>query len=276
MKTKYLHQYYLVNEAITPCKEVEKDHAEIGGSVYEVIRVIQSVLLFYEDHYHRLKESALIAGINNIPGEASLKVQLNGLIVANNSPEGNIRIDLFKDGMVVARFIPHKYPTPDDYRNGVLLALFNAERENPNAKVARPQLRDAVNEFINQKKVYEALLVDREGYIAEGSRSNIFAINDNYIVTPPASQVLVGITRKKVFDTCVRKKIKILEQKLHVEEIHAFRGFFITGTSPKILPVRGIGNYFFDININLLRTLMSEYDRMIREYINDKNNQHHL
>ena len=72
--------------------------------------------------------------------------------------------------------IPHAYPTSEDYKQGVPTLTYSAMRENPGVKYINTDLRTRTNRLIKQKQVYEVLLVDKEGYITEGSRSNVFFI----------------------------------------------------------------------------------------------------
>ena len=94
----------------------------------------------------------------------------------NQIMEGNIKFLLFvTEGNIhwVFSFISHNYPALEDYQSGILTDLFSAERPNPNAKVIRPGIRDEADRMISERKLYEVLLVDRDGMITEGSRSNV-------------------------------------------------------------------------------------------------------
>ena len=78
--------------------------------------------------------------------------------------------------------------------------LYFGERENPNAKIINLSFREKVNKKIREKNAYEAILVDRKGYITEGSKSNIFMIKDNMLLTSPVKAVLPGVTRGEIID----------------------------------------------------------------------------
>ena len=99
-------------------------------------------------------------------------------------------------------FIPYLYPAPDMYRVGVEILSLNEVRNQPNAKITNLSLRTLADKIISDKNVYEVLLVNQEGFITEGSRSNIFFIKDKVVFTPPTSIVLPGITREKVLEIC--------------------------------------------------------------------------
>ena len=266
----YLHDYCLIDNRFQKCNQVTTDHSLIGGSVYEVIRVTRSVLLFFEDHFDRLKESAQLAGIRPLPDSPGLKQKLHELIQKNGGEDGNIRLDLFPGDPELsysARYIPHRYPSEEEYIKGVKAILIHAERPNPGVKAALPEFRRMINESLRENQAYEALLVDSKNNITEGSRSNFFVIRDNEVFTPPAGTVLEGITRKKIFDICRAGNIPLIERKIKISDLQGMDGVFITGTSPKILPVANIGTIEFKTRLPLLRQLINTYDEMIESYI---------
>ena len=76
------------------------------------------------------------------------------------------------------------------YTEGVKTILYYGERENPNAKIVNDNFRAKVTEEIKKSNAFEAILVDRNGLITEGSKSNIFAIKDGKLITAKAEAVL--------------------------------------------------------------------------------------
>jgi len=244
-------------------------------TVYEVIRLIDGVALFLEDHFDRLKRSMQIQGLMIQMDFPDFKENIAELVRQNQRMEGNIKfICSVAEGNVqwAFSFIPHSYPTEEDYQSGVLTDLLFAERRNPNAKVIQTGLRDEVNQMISDRKLYEALLVDRDGMITEGSRSNVFFVKGDVFYTAPASMVLEGITRQKVMVCLKELGFSIIEEAVNVLELSQFDAAFLTGTSPKILPIRLIGSQVFDVRNNAVVRLMESYDKMIRDYIRDERN----
>lgn len=238
--------------------------------VYEVIRLIDGVALFLEDHFERLKRSMQIQGLMFQMDFQDFKQNIAELARQNKQMEGNVKFVY----SVVERnvrwaftFIPHSYPTPDDYHSGVTTDLLFAERQNPNAKVIQSAIRDEANQMIATLKLYEVLLVDGNGMITEGSRSNVFFVKSGVFYTAPASMILEGITRKKVIDCLKNLNFQIVEQAVSKAEIGDFDSVFLTGTSPKVLPVRAIGEQEFNTQALVLQKLMKSYDEMIATYI---------
>jgi branched-chain amino acid aminotransferase len=240
-------------------------------TTYEVIRVINGVALFLEDHFQRLQESFVNQNRRNFTLDfEEFRLKIEDLVVMNKRTEGNIKFVCLgsEEEMEWAFFfIPHLYPESEDYRNGVTTNLLFQERKNPNAKVVQNSVRDKANQLIAEQHLYEVLLVDREGKITEGSRSNVFFVKDEVFYTAPSSKVLVGITRQKVLECLNELGFHIIERLVDVNEISRFDAVFLTGTSPKVLPVRCIGTQLYETQLHCVKMLMDSYDRQIVQYI---------
>lgn len=242
-------------------------------SVYEVFRVVKRVPLFLEDHFARLLKSMQIQGITSPLTYPEFLQKTLELIKITGKPEGNIRFVILigdKKTSWYFAFIPAVYPGADQIRDGVDTALFEAERVNPNAKVLQKNVRFTANRLIEELKVYEVLLVDHNGFITEGSRSNVFFVKGQTFFTSPAEKVLVGITRLKVFECLNALGYPVVEKAIHKSELNLFEAVFLTGTSPKVLPVKSIGNLSFSPHHAGVRALIRKYDEMIDSYLENK------
>lgn len=257
------NKYVLVNHNILPAAEADVPDNEKG--IYEVVRVIDGIPLFFEDHYARFCRSAEIAGISLGFEEAGLARLLRKLIDKNATKEGNILIS--KDKNLVAHFISHNYPTDKMYNEGVVCRLLFAERANPNAKVLHTEARQKANKLLAESGCYEVLLVDHNGFVTEGSRSNVFFVSGDKIFTAPRSQVLLGITRQKAIETARSLQTEVVEKEIHTSELQQFDAAFITGTSPKILPIREIEEFTFDSQNPLVARLMDAFNERISTYV---------
>ena len=158
---------------------------------------------------------------------------------------------------------PTHYPSPKQYAEGVRTGLFEGERKNPNIKMMDQALRDATNAAIRERSLYEVILVDRNGQITEGSRSNVFFIKDGEVYTSPLHQVLPGITRGKIIEILNGKGITVHEEPIAASDIASFDAAFISGTSPKVLPIAQMEDASYDVNDPLLRDLMNWYDQTL-------------
>lgn len=270
-----LHSYFIRNSTDIPASLWDKSILSTGKSVYEVLRVIDGIPLFLDDHLERFFNSLNLAGLKTGMSAMDISLALNRLVEINRVPHGNIMFMFHYTGghvepLFLALFIPHFYPSENDYLNGVRLILFHAERENRQAKVLNPELREIIRQKVVAEGAYEALLVDRDGYITEGSKSNFFALKNRILYTAPAEEVLLGITRKYIFENCRRAGIDIREEKVHESMLSAYDACFVSGTSPKILPASRIDRTEFNTQNQVLKTIMHEYDELIKEYLFSK------
>jgi len=263
----------LTNNGLKYGAEYLRTFFHSNPSVYEVIRLIDGVALFLEDHFDRLNRSMQIHGLMFQVDFQDFKAHIAELVRQNQRMEGNIKfICSVAEGNVqwAFSFIPHSYPSPEDYKNGVPTDLLFAERQNPNAKVIQASIRDKANQMISDRNLYEVLLVDRGGMITEGSRSNVFFVKGDVFYTAPASMVLEGITRQKVIKCLNDLSFQVVEQAVSKDQICSFDAAFLTGTSPKVLPVREVGSQVFDTRNNAVLRLMDSYDQLIQNYIRNE------
>jgi branched-chain amino acid aminotransferase len=92
----------------------------------------------------------------------------------------------------------------------------------------------------------EALLLDHNGYVAEGPGENIFFISGNRIVTPRLGKVLRGITRQAVITLAQDLNYEVEERNVTPHELDGFEAAFFTGTAAEISPIKQIGTIAYD------------------------------
>lgn len=260
----------ITNKGEVAKSEIRMESLNSDHSVYEVIRVTEGVAIFLEDHYLRLQNSMQIQGISFGMDFQEFRSKIVELIRLNPKQEGNIKFIFSPESNEIQwifSFIQHSYPAENDYLTGVSTNLLFAERENPNAKVIQNTVRERANRMIADQNLYEVLLVNATGQITEGSRSNVFFVKGHVFYTAPATLVLVGITRIKVLECLKELNFKLVEEAVKVSEIGQFDAVFLTGTSPKVLPVRSICEKMFDVQNSAVVRLIESYDKMIRDYI---------
>ena len=236
---------------------------------YEVVRLIEGKVLFLDDHLDRLERSLSGSGIA-CPAKGQIMENLALLLKENPFREGNIRICLQRsnggDAQMLCYFIPYYYPDKSMYQNGVKLLIYPHVRPNPGIKKWDDRFRRSVSAFILENSIYEVALKNHESQITEGSRSNIFFIDEKgRIITPPAVDVLMGITRKHLLDIAARNRIPVEERPIPVHELGRMVSAFISGTSPKVLPVRQIDTHQFKVDHPVLKKLMAGFDELIQK-----------
>ena len=234
-------------------------------SVYEVIRLSGGKPQFLHEHFARLAGSLgsigktvpftydeLERGIAELAAECSVK-------------DHNLKLEVDITGHSLLYLNPTHYPSDQQYKEGVRTGLFRGERKNPNVKMMDHSLRDASDAAIKERNLYEVILVDRNEQITEGSRSNIFFIKKGEVYTSPLHQVLPGVTRSKIIEILKENNISVHEVPIPASEIASFDAAFISGTSPKVLPISSVDDIHYDASDPLLRNIMAWYDSALPE-----------
>ena len=150
---------------------------------------------------------------------------------------------------------------PDSYyENGVKAELYFGERFLPTAKTSNLLMSYIALEEAKSKGAFEALLVNREGVITEGTRSNFYAVLGNKVYTAPDELVLGGITRMSVVKAIEKLGMETVYSAVKYDELKFFDSVFISSTSMAALPLSTVGN----IEMN-----RSAWDRIlkIRDYV---------
>ncbi len=267
----------LFNDHRVSCREIEKADAGQGPTIYEIFRVFRGVPVFLEDHLERLYHSLDLEQLSVVEHRGEITRQVHRLIEANSAVDGKIKLVVaFHAGNSGSRydlmlyFTPFEPPSEDDYREGVKTALVAAMRDDPNAKVMHTEARRLADEKIRQLGVYEALLVDAEGYITEGSRSNVFFVEGSRLVTPPDDAVLQGIARRNILRICRRENIPVDVRRVHRSELSAFQAVFLSGTTPKVLPVQAVDDIYYNTNNRFVGSIMEKYNQHLQAYVESR------
>ncbi len=258
-----VHKHFILNGELKAVKQYVSGENE--GGIYEVLRVVDGIPLFLEDHLERFSLSAQLAGKNIGYSDSQISDFLKTLIEKNKVSVGNILI--YCKINLEMFFISHVYPSDKMYVEGVSCGILQAERDIPNAKVLHTTVRNRADQIIAEKGFYELLLVDHLGKVTEGSRSNVFFVSENEIVTSPVNRVLVGITRQKTLQIAAELNIKVVEREINFSELQAFDAAFITGTSPKILPILKIDGFKFNPQNQIVGQLIERYNGLIELYV---------
>ena len=252
----------LVNNIVNNGTSFSEDIFTKGLSIYEVIRIFKGHPIFLKDNIIRLNNSLKESNIPINAESLYLPDKLQRYIELAHITEGNLKYVLHFQSETPDEYIfriPHAYPTEKDYRQGVPTMTYEAMRENPGVKYINLNLRTLADRLIEEHGVYEILLVDREGFITEGSRSNVFFIQNDTLYTSPLEYVLPGTSRKRVFDICKQENIRIVEKRVGCNNLNDYDVAFLTGTSPLILPIARVNEVDYCPDNTLLRKLMERY-----------------
>jgi len=262
-------KHFLLNRTLKPVSSFNPVIPADTTSVYEVIRIAHGKILFWIDHLQRLLNSFTVAGLKPAIHANDLLSLLDLLITTNAIDEGNIKLDFHfttsGNKQFTAYFITTNYPNKAQKTKGIHCCLQHAERHHPTAKIYNPQVRGKANSIIEHYHVYETLLVNHINCLTEGSRSNLFFIKNDELYTADDAIVLPGIIRKKVLQIAQQEDIQINYRAISIDEIEQMDAAFITGTSPRILPIAVIDKHHFKVPHPLFIKLKSCLDQLIME-----------
>jgi branched-chain amino acid aminotransferase len=242
----------------------------LHNQIYDVFRIENGRPLFLQDHLERFCNGIRQSRIHIDFTLEELKKKLTQLIKESRVLNGNIKVEVLfnhNNRQLLswrAGFIPTRYPDSQMYINGVDCLLLERERSNPEVKIANPQLRSESDRLREKNSVYETLL-HSNGVITEGSRTNVFFIRKNELWTAPDHLILPGIIRKKVVDIARSISIPIYMYPVQVNELHKMDGAFLSGTSPRVLPIRSIGLTTFVTPHPLTNLIISKLQAVIEE-----------
>lgn len=159
-----------------------------------------------------------------------------------------LRADNLTVHCIVAAWEWGAYLGAENLENGIRIKTSSFTRHHVNIAVTKAK---ANGQYINSMMALqealadgydEALLLDPEGYVAEGSGENIFVIKDNVIYTPEVTSALNGITRKTLFNLASDRGYEIVEKRITRDEVYIADEAFFTGTAAEVTPIRELDN----------------------------------
>ncbi len=232
--------------------------------IYEVIRVINSKVLFLSDHIDRLRDSLIFYKRVSLNMNEIYNSIFNIIHFAEDK-SFNIKIEIDIETLKYTfTKVKGKYPSNRMYKSGVDVNTYKHTRENPNIKVETNELKVLTDKFKKKKRAYELLYVD-DSKVYECTSSNIFFIKGNKVYTPSVEDVLSGVTRMKVIDICNELGYEVIEGDLYLNDINKMSACFITGTSKGVLPVRKINLRKYNPRNKMLRKIMDSFKILVEE-----------
>lgn len=232
--------------------ELEELLGKDSAKIYEVIRVMNKKPIFLKEHFQRMQESIQLSKVKGSISYEDYKKSVELLISENEFVNCNIRVSYYYDTTEVVLFyyIESFYPSTEQFKLGVHTVTAKIQRNNPNVKAFQKDFKEKVQKIIEDNKAFEAILVNEDNTVSEGSKSNIFFVYKNKLITSPDSAVLLGVTRSKVIEVCENNGIEVEKRVIDFEELDCFDGAFITGTSNDVLPIKTIDERVYDSAVN--------------------------
>lgn len=234
-----------------------------GMGVFEGVRAYQTgrgtAIFRLAEHTDRLFNSAHILGMPMPWDRETLNeaqravVRENGLDSAYIRPmcfygsEGmGLRADNLKVHCAVAAWAWGAYLGEDNMRNGIRIRVSSFTRHHVNITMCRAKANgNYMNSMMALQEALrdgydEALLLDSEGYVMEGSGENIFIVRDGVLYTPDLTSALDGITRRTVMALCAELGLQVIEKRITRDEVYIADEAFFTGTAAEVTPIREV------------------------------------
>lgn len=255
-----------VGQAVIPLNNVEYSY---GFGVYETIRVSKGRILFAKEHCERLMDSARVINLEHQLSSEEVIANLQALIEKNDVESCNVKILLIgapdpSDANLYILCLNPLYPDRKLYKNGAKCITQHYERTFPHAKTLNMLQSYLAYREAKKDGAYDALAINRDGAITEGTRTNFFAIKDKQIFSPPESVILLGVTRDHVLKIAKQNGFELIEKEIKANELGDYNGFFLTSTSTKIMPITQIDDQTFEIPTEL-RQLMLRFDEFLAQ-----------
>ena len=234
-----------------------------GMGVFEGVRAYkaeQGTAIFrLSAHTRRLFNSARILNMpmpyntETLDQAQRTVVRENGLETAYIRPicfygsEGmGLRADNLKVHTVVAAWEWGTYLGAENMEKGIRIKTSSFTRHHPNITMCRAK---ATGNYMNSMMALnealrcgydEAMLLDVEGFVAEGSGENIFVVRDGVLYTPDLSSALEGITRDTIMQIANDESIRVVEKRITRDEVYVADEAFFTGTAAEVTPIREV------------------------------------
>lgn len=254
-----------IDQAVLPVTNIEWTY---GFGVYETIRVSQTVPQFLIQHIERLFHSATIIGLEHVFDSSNIECFVHELVQGINVDACNLKMLLIGgktsvDATLYIIALAPVFPKTQWYRDGISVISFPYERFLPQAKTLNMLGSYLAYRKAKEHGCYDALLVDGEGYITEGSRTNFFVMKDHTIFSPPSKDILPGIMRMLMLHVAKKNGFIIKEHMIQLADVSSFDGAFLTSTSSKIMPISSIDGKKISIPKELT-TLIRVFDDFLK------------
>ena len=236
-----------------------------GMGVFEGVRAYETdkgpAIFRLKEHTDRLFNSAKIMNME-IPFSKEEITQAQLAAVRDNKldsaylrpmcfygSEGmGLRADNLKTHMIVAAWEWDSYLGEDNMTNGIRIKTSSFTRHHVNISMCKAKANGHyINSMLALQEALtdgydEALLLDVEGFVAEGSAENIFIISNGVIYTPDLTSALNGITRNTIISLANDLDYDVVEKRITRDEVYIADEAFFSGTAAEVTPIRELDN----------------------------------
>lgn len=234
-----------------------------GMGVFEGVRAYETpdgpAIFRLQDHTKRLFNSAKIVGMQLPFTEEQINRAHIDVVKANNLAScyfrpmayygsGKLGVAPKQDDVqvILAAWAWGAYLGEEGMRKGIRVHVSSFTRHHPNVTMIKAKANGnymnsiMANTEATRDGYDEAILLDAQGYVAEGSGENIFTVRDGVLYTPALDVALDGITRRSVIAIASEMGLKVVEKRLTRDELYVADEVFFTGTAAEVTPIREI------------------------------------
>ena len=212
--------------------------------VFETMRVSKGKVLFMEDHLKRMSRGVKVLGLKRPAWYQRISQNIRELLRMNMLTDARVRVMLWQKGTGVHGAIvvePFKVPTTRQGFKGMLSNGHKRSTSEPVKSLDYQIFRRSLQKA-RAAGCDEAILFNSKGELVEGSRTNIFLVKDNVLLTPPvASGCLPGVTRQRVLSRARRLKIRCAAKTLKTQDLLDADEAFVTNALLGIMPLTRLG-----------------------------------
>ena len=236
-----------------------------GMGVFEGIRAYKTAkgtaIFRLKEHIDRLQNSARIMGMPMPYDHDTLAKACCDVVAANKLDSAYIRPLCFygseamgihastlKTHVIVAAWHWGAYLGAEALTNGIRVRTSSITRHHVNITMCKAKATgNYTNSILAMREAVsggadEALLLDPDGYVAEGSGENIFIVRDGVLYTPDGASALEGITRDTIMKLAVEAGLTVREKRITRDEVYICDEAFFTGTAAEVTPIRELDN----------------------------------
>lgn len=232
-----------------------------GAGVFEGLRAYHTdqgpAIFKLEEHTDRLFRSAHILNmkipfskeeINQAHLDAISKNDLDSAYIRSMCFYGSegmgLRADNLKVHVMIAAWEWGAYLGAESMEKGIRIRTSSYTRNHVNSTMCKAKANgNYINSILALQEALaagydEALLLDHEGYVAEGSGENLFVVRNGVLYTPETTSALEGITRETILTIAQEQGLKVVEKRMTRDEVYVADEAFFTGSAAEVTPIR--------------------------------------
>lgn len=227
------------------------DGIKYGKGLFETIKVVDSNLVYLEDHIERLEYSMNFLGMSTKNIRENIKAEIENIDLDTDC----LRIMVLDNNGDYDLFINTRNTDYSDlkYTQGLKLKVLNQLKDKNNPLVYHKTNNYLLNDYLRKELLIEGfdegVFLNQDGNVTEGTYTNLFFIQENTFITPPLTDgMLPGIFRKKLIEFLKINGYNIIEKSIKLDDLQSMDCCFVTNSLMEMRFVRQIDEIMFSKN----------------------------